>query len=186
VPADCILVEESDLRIDERFYFPIPEQGDADVASTKEDLKYQQKQCSDGENHHLNPDSFVLQDSLVCSGSAKAIVLVVGKRTLKSKEIIGEQFINEGEETPLQNKLAKFSSLLGSWSTFAAGVAFILFTIFWIFNIMVGNAVLISSASVLSMVYNLQIAVVLLIVSIPEGMPLAISMALAFSVDRME
>ena len=51
VPADCILVEESDLRTDERFYFQIPEISDADVARTKDDMKYQQKQCSDGENH---------------------------------------------------------------------------------------------------------------------------------------
>ena len=186
MPADCILVEESDLRTDERFYFPIPEVSDADVARTKEDMKYQQKQCSDGENHHQNPDSFVLQDTLVISGSAKAIALAVGKGTLKQKEIIGEQFINEEDETPLQNKLALFSSLLGSWSTLIAGVAFILFTIFWLFNIMVGSGELMSGPSIQSMVYNIQIAVVLLIVSIPEGMPLAISMALAFSIDRLK
>lgn len=155
MPADCILVEESDLRIDERFFFPIPECSDADAARSKDDLKYQQKQCSDGENHYQNPDSFVLQDTLVISGSAKAIALAVGKRTLKSKEIIGEQFIDEEDETPLQNKLSLFSSLLGSWSTFIAGVAFILFTIFWTFNIMVGNGVLISPTSIQSMVYNI-------------------------------
>jgi magnesium-transporting ATPase (P-type) len=51
---------------------------------------------------------------------------------------------------------------------------------------MVGNGVLVSKSSIDSMLYNIQIAVVLLIVSIPEGMPLAISMALAFSIDRLK
>lgn len=187
VPADCILVEEADMRLDERFYFAHPETSDADVCKGKDDDKYQQKQCSDGKNHEENPDTFVLQDTLMITGSGRAIVLCVGDRTLKIKEIFEDQYISDDAETPLQKKLRLFSELLGSWSWLAAAVAFSLYTIFFLINIMASQSVdLISTTTLLSLVYNIQIAVVLLIVSIPEGMPLAISMALAFSIDRLK
>ena len=64
--------------------------------------------------------------------------------------------------------------------------AFFLFTLFWGVKIAAGPVDFISTASLMGFIYNLQIAVVLLIVSVPEGMPLAISMALAFSIDKLK
>jgi len=43
----------------------------------------------------------------------------------------------------------------------------------------------VSTNTLLDFLENLQIAVALIIVSVPEGLPLAISMALAFSIDRL-
>lgn len=44
---------------------------------------------------------------------------------------------------------------------------------------------LVSTDTLLDFLENMQIAVALIIVSVPEGLPLAVSLALAFSIDRL-
>jgi P-type E1-E2 ATPase len=70
-------------------------------------------------------------------------------------------------------------------ATLAAILAFILFTLFWFFYLGFGELKFISLDALLMMVANFQICLALLIVSVPEGMPLAISMALAFSFGKL-
>ena len=67
-----------------------------------------------------------------------------------------------------------------------AFVAFLLFTLFWISKILYTEEYLLSNASLQALLKNLQIAVALLIVSVPEGMPLAISLAIAFSTSNLK
>lgn len=75
MPADCLLIEEMDMTVDEKMYFP-----DKHELATK--------QCSyGGENHLENPDPILYSQSLVMSGSGKAVVLAVGKNTLKETEL---------------------------------------------------------------------------------------------------
>jgi len=44
----------------------------------------------------------------------------------------------------------------------------------------------VSDSSLLKLLENIQIAIALLIVCVPEGLPLAISIAMAFSIDRLK
>lgn len=62
---------------------------------------YAVKQCSDGMNHDYNPDPILHQGSLIMSGHGRAVVLAVGARTLRQKEIKDEDFNFEAEETPM-------------------------------------------------------------------------------------
>ena len=79
------------------------------------------------------------------------------------------------------------AKIVEKWAYILAALAFVLFTIFWLCNILFGtHARLASSASLLGLLKNLQIAVTLLIVCVPEGMPLAISLAVAFSTDNLK
>ena len=69
IPADCLLLEEMDMHVDQAHYFP-------EVAELAE------KQCSRDEDQHLeNPDPILLTGCSIMSGSGKA-VLAVGKHTL--------------------------------------------------------------------------------------------------------
>ena len=75
VPADCLLIQEMDMTVDEKMYYP-----DRAALATK--------QCSDkGENHLANPDPILLAGSLIMSGGGKAVVLAVGKNTLRETEL---------------------------------------------------------------------------------------------------
>lgn len=47
VPADCMLIQEMDMQVDETEFYP-------------ERKEWATKQCSNGENHYDNPDAFLL------------------------------------------------------------------------------------------------------------------------------
>ena len=72
VPADCLLIEEMDMWVDERIYYP-----------ERPNLAEKQASQDGGKNHLENPDPVLLAGSLIMSGFGKAVVLAVGKNTLR-------------------------------------------------------------------------------------------------------
>lgn len=174
VPADCIMFEEQDITVDERVV--LGESGSAG----------QEKQCLNAENILENPDTILLKDSLVMTGSGRAVVCAVGSHTLVGKEAVESEFDSNSDNTPLQDKLEKFAGVLGFIATLAAGLALVLFTLYWFFTVAIGGDIsFISYKGLLALINNFQICLALLIVSVPEGLPLAISMALAFSFEKL-
>ena len=82
VPADCLLIEEMDMKVDQKLLFP----GD-------DGQEMVEKQCSNQEVEKdiaLNPDPLLVQDSIVMRGCGKAVVLCVGKHTLKELDLKDE------------------------------------------------------------------------------------------------
>jgi magnesium-transporting ATPase (P-type) len=79
VPADCLLIEEMDMKVDQKQFYP-------DVLNSE----MTDKQCSyldAATDIQYNPDPILLQDSIVMQGSGKAVVLAVGEHTLLEREI---------------------------------------------------------------------------------------------------
>lgn len=74
VPADCLLIEEMDMHVDQ-----------TSVYKGQESASMAEKQCSkdNGANHIQNPDPCLLSGSLIRTGCGKAVVCAVGKCTLR-------------------------------------------------------------------------------------------------------
>ena len=81
VPADCLLVEEMSITVDESLYNPnnikVPKETSEDNSDNVE--------CIEPDNHKENVDPFLLYDSKVLTGQGKALVLCVGKNTRYAK-----------------------------------------------------------------------------------------------------
>lgn len=90
------------------------------------------------------------------------------------------------EDTPLMKKLGILASIVGKWAYIMAAAAFALFTVFWLCMNLFSDQSLVSNDSLHGLLKNLQIAIALLIVCVPEGMPLAISLAVAFSTENLK
>jgi len=58
--------------------------------------------------------------------------------------------------------------------------------IFLICNLMFSDASLLSNATLMAALKILTISVAIIIVAVPEGLPLAVSISMAFSVDTMK
>ena len=87
VPADCLLIEEMDMKVDQQQFFA------EESLETGERADMADKQCSyddEEKDKDHNPDPILLQDSIVMRGYGKAVVLAVGKHSLKEKEIAGD------------------------------------------------------------------------------------------------
>ena len=72
IPADCIVIEATDLEVDEIFYHN-------GVPTLKK------KEVCTAENIERNPDCFLLSQSLIMKGEGKAVVCCVGETSRKSE-----------------------------------------------------------------------------------------------------
>ena len=78
------------------------------------------------------------------------------------------------------------SEIVGTYAYITTVIALILFGLVWIIMVLASDYKLVEAWSIHKAVELAQTAIALLIVCIPEGMPLVISMAMAFSVDMLK
>ena len=137
VPADCLIIEEMDMKVDERIYYP-----------EKKDPQEKQASQDNGNNHLQNPDPILLAGSLIMEGSGKAVVLAVGKNTLREKEL-KEQIIpnDKPQDSHLEGKLRILANIFGAKAKIFAFFAFVLFTVFWLSKILYTDDSINSNAS---------------------------------------
>lgn len=139
------------------------------------------------DNHKKNPDFTLLSDSKVMKGEGKAIVCAVGEMTYLSRIRKEEHLIIKEQRTNLEYKLEKISEIVGKWSyLLCVLIGLILFVYNTVHMVFRGDKSLFSNDTLLDTIRIIILALCLLIVAIPEGMPLAISIAMAMSVDAMK
>lgn len=80
VPADCILVEEMNITVDEGIY-----NKEYNEPVEKEQSEYFGPQNETPDNHLDNPDPFLLTDTKIMTGQGKAVVCSVGENTLLAR-----------------------------------------------------------------------------------------------------
>lgn len=184
VPADCLLIEEMDMKVDQKQFYP-----DAmNSEMTEKQCSYNDVEMDIGNN----PDPILLQDSIVMTGTGKAIVLAVGEHTMKEREIRENLKDNkyalqiENRPTPFQKKLETLAGIIGTYAKTICIVSLILFGLVWLLFVMCSDYKLVDGASIQRAIDLAATAAALLAVCIPEGMPLVISMAMAFSVDKLK
>jgi len=171
VPADCVLVECDELTCNESALTGEPE------AMIKEVLT--------NENYRHNPCPFLLQGALVEEGSGKAIVLAVGDNTNQGRA--GLSMNIEGDDTPLQKKLATIADQIGKLGTAIAVLCFIIvcvrtmLSIFW-----EQERSLTDNQNIADVLNAFILGITIIVVAIPEGLPLAVTIGLAFSVSKMQ
>jgi Ca2+ transporting ATPase len=83
VPADCLLLEGQDITVDETMYYEDQKKATVKTVASED---------------NQNADPFLLSNSLVATGSGKAVVVVVGK---DSRRGIHEEKLDTSSKTPL-------------------------------------------------------------------------------------
>ena len=138
---------------------------------------------------------FVFSGSQVVDGYGNMIVAAVGDKTFEgaNKQLInstgGKSDDDDDEDanlTPLKKQLNELSNLIGDLGyLMAILIGCVLFLKETIINIV--NGVSIFTSHELDVVVNaFIIAVTVIVVAIPEGLPMAVTIALAYSVDKMK
>jgi len=167
VPADCLVVEANELTTNEAALTGEPE------AMAKEPLT--------SDNYRFDPCPFLLQGSLVETGTAKAVVLAVGENTNQGRA--GLSMNIEEDETPLQNKLDTIANQIGKFGFAVAILVFIIvcvrtmLRIFW-----EQERSLTDNQNIADVLNAFILGITIVVVAIPEGLPLAVTIGLAFSV----
>ena len=161
IPADCVLLgPPADLKMDES-------------TLTGESKAIQKK-----------PGDVILSGTTAIQGSGKMVVIAVGINSVagKIKARVYEAAENdddlEGEDaqSPLFVKLELIAKQIGAAGTVAAIIAFAASSI-------IGLAF--RGDNIRNMVDYLIVSITVLAVAVPEGLPLAVTLALAFSSNKM-
>ena len=137
---------------------------------------------------------FVFSGSQVVDGYGCMVVAAVGPNTFEGsnkqlESASGGKGDEEGEDanlTPLKKQLNDLSNLIGDLGyIFAILIGVVLFLKETIISIIYGISIF-TSHELDVLVNAFIIAVTVIVVAIPEGLPMAVTIAFAFSVDKMK
>lgn len=123
-------------------------------------------------------DCFLLSSTLMTEADDKAMAVVIGVGLYSQWGKIKANLVSESVNTPLQDKLEEMAGLIGYIGAAAAAGTFIaMVASIWLRHH--GEHVLDG------LVEAFIIAVTIIVVAIPEGLPLAVTISLAYSTKKM-
>lgn len=137
---------------------------------------------------HDIPSPVILAGTKILNGSGKMLIICVGKNSTIGK--INELLeANQDEMTPLQLKLEKIARDIGRIGFLAAIILVSCLLLRWIIENSLNNGYGWKNTEVIVQInFILQavlMGVAVLVMAIPEGLPLAVTLSLAYSVDQM-
>ena len=169
--VDGILIEGHDIEVDESSLT-----GEPILIKKKVPVTYDEK---------ITP--FLISSSRLMSGTGLMLVAGVGRTSYYGKLKLKIQA--EQDETPLQIKLSDLADKVGQVGMFSAAATFLAMFIHLIYDcFMEGNFVeaFVSMDTVNEVIEYFIIAVSIVVVAVPEGLPLSVTIALAYSVGKMK
>nr|GEV49195.1 calcium-transporting ATPase 2, plasma membrane-type-like [Tanacetum cinerariifolium] len=128
---------------------------------------------------------WLMSGTKVQDGSCKMLVTTVGMRTQWGKLMAT---LSEGgdDETPLQVKLNGVATIIGKIGLFFAIVTFVVLVQKLLTRkIQVGSQWSWTGDDALELLEYFAIAVTIVVVAVPEGLPLAVTLSLAFAMKKM-
>ncbi|KAG5609411.1 hypothetical protein H5410_020692 [Solanum commersonii] len=126
---------------------------------------------------------FLLSGTKVQDGLAKMLVTTVGMRTEWGKLM---ETLSEGgeDETPLQVKLNGVATIIGKVGLGFAVVTFLVLIVRFLVNKATHHQQW-SSSDALTLLNYFATAVTIIVVAVPEGLPLAVTLSLAFAMKKL-
>ena len=175
VPADGLLISDRNLMMDESNFTGEP-------FSKKRAVNDEYAADAQGKDESTYPVNFLLRGTTVIEGSATYKVTAVGQDTEEGK---GARILQKEQDvqTPLNSQLGQ----LAKWITYASYIIASLIvvgrmTVFFLSN----DAGSYAFIDVFRVALNsLMIAVTLIVVAVPEGLPMSVTISLALSMRKM-
>ncbi|KAL9244070.1 hypothetical protein vseg_017882 [Gypsophila vaccaria] len=132
-----------------------------------------------------NGNPFLLSGTKVQDGSAKMLVTAVGMRTEwgNLKETVNKE---RDDETPLQVKLDGIAKFMGKLGLVFAGLTFFAFLTRFLVEKGVHHELRRwSSKDAMKLLNYFATAVIVVVIAVPEGLPLAVMLSLAFAMKKL-
>ncbi|TCD63338.1 hypothetical protein EIP91_005657 [Steccherinum ochraceum] len=128
-------------------------------------------------------DCFMVSGSKVQEGYGSYVVIAVGTKSFNGRIMMALR--GDAENTPLQHKLNNLAELIAKLGSIAGGTLFLALMIRFFVQLGTNEPSRTSNEKGIAFVQILIISVTLIVVAVPEGLPLAVTLALAFATKRM-
>ncbi|CAG8888006.1 unnamed protein product [Penicillium egyptiacum] len=175
IPADGILVSGYGVKCDES-----SATGESDQMKKTHGHEVWQQIVDGKATKKLDP--FLISGSKVLEGVGTYVVTSVGPYSTYGRILLSLQTPND--PTPLQVKLGKLADWIGYLGTAAAGILFFVLLFRFVADLP-NHPDKTGAMKGKEFVDILIVAVTVIVVAIPEGLPLAVTLALAFATTRM-
>ncbi|CAI7576281.1 unnamed protein product [Penicillium viridicatum] len=173
-PADGIVITSQEIKCDESLAT-----GESDHVEKCSGFKAWDSRAASGSEHDIDP--FIMSGSNVLEGIGTYLVTSVGPHSTYGRIMVA--LGTETDPTPLQVKLARLASWIG-W--FGLGSALLLFFVLFVrFLVQISASEETPAVKGQHFMDILIVTVTVIVVAIPEGLPLAVTLALAFATGRM-
>jgi len=169
-PTDGLLLNGYNISVDES------------AMTGESDLVHKKPLTPNDESGKINP--FLISGSKVIEGTGEMIVIAIGEKSYQGqqKKLMMEE---KKEDSPLQQKLTVLADQIGMIGTWLAGTMFIVMMLHMIIEKIVLDEAFFNSNTVNYIVEAFILAVVVIVIAVPEGLPLAVTISLAYSMDKM-
>ncbi|KAL5526157.1 PMC1 [Sanghuangporus baumii] len=176
IPCDGIFLSGYNVRCDESAIT-----GESDAIKK---MPYADCLASQVDSHlGIHTDCFVISGSKVLEGVGSYVVIAVGVRSSNGRIMMALRTGNES--TPLVTKLNYLAQLIAKLASLAGLILFIALLVRFFVQLGMGKPQRTSDEKGMAFVDILIISVSLIVVAVPEGLPLAVTLALAFATKRM-
>ncbi len=166
IPADGTLIESTSMQVNESTLT-----GEPVIDKTTDEALF--------DSEATYPSNRVLRSTTVVDGYGIMRVELVGDATEYGKVNEGA-LIDNGVETPLQMQLKRLAGTISKLGYIAAAIIFLLLSA----KVFMGGTS--STMDIVSgLLHSFMIAVTLIVVSVPEGLPMSVTLSLALSMNRM-
>jgi P-type E1-E2 ATPase len=125
-----------------------------------------------------NADPLLIGGCLMLEGEGRMLVTAVGTSS-KMGQTVALVEGTEHSNTPLQDRLEQLAGEIGRLGTFFGGLTFLVLTVLW------AQKPWDSGKSFTDLLRFFIVGVTIVVVAVPEGLPLAVTISLAFSMRRM-
>ena len=177
LPADMLVIEANSLKIDES----------ALTGESNAVKKNSYEKCLEElDNEEKHPSSMILLSGTnVIEGTGTCIAIAIGEHSQKG--IIRGTIDNasEDDKTPLENKLNVIADLIGYFGLGSAIVTFVALVIQMIVRYATGDEEFTWSNLIKRIITSVILCVSIIVVAIPEGLPLAVTLSLSFSIKKL-
>lgn len=173
IPADGIIIDGS-IKVDQSVL-----NGESEEAK-----KVPDEEVKDGDSRDFLHPHKVFRGAVVCSGNAVMQTTVIGDKTIYG-EIAKELQTEEDRDTPLKLKLGKLANQISVFGYAGGGAIAIAFMVQKV--IQAGGAAYFSDVAQIfaDLVEAVILAVIIIVMAVPEGLPLMIAIVSAQNMGKM-
>ncbi|KAL0089559.1 PMCA-type calcium-translocating P-type ATPase [Phycomyces blakesleeanus] len=153
------------------------------VCSTEEKEVWLDDSASVASIASPHPDPFLISGSKVLEGMCTYMVTAVGPHSFHGRTLLAMQV--KSETTPLQEKLDGLAGQIATLGSLAGGLLCVVLLARCIAGYWLSDEPLDPTQVVSQVMRILVTAVTVVVVAVPEGLPLAVTLALAYATRRM-
>jgi len=174
LPVDGVFLRGHNVRCDES-----GATGESDAIK-----KFTYQECMDEDveaGKHAKRDCFLISGAKVLEGVGEYVVISIGKNSFNGRILMSMR--GDPENTPLQAKLNKLAKLIALCGSASGALLFVALMIRFFTRL--GDPGQTPDSKAQNFIQILIISITVVVVAVPEGLPLAVTLALAFATKRM-